>query len=101
MDIGSVIAALSLALALAVFLVNTRKDTRTDAAKEARTDAKLDNINNGVSEIRLDMRAMAKRLDGHETRLTRVESAQEEGSRRIDELERLFHQAHPPNYPPN
>lgn len=91
-----IISLCSLGLALIVFLSNRAKDTRTDAAKEARMDAKLDNINNGVSEIRLDMRAMDKRLGGAETRLTQVEGREADDRRRIENLETKFNQAHPP-----
>ena len=59
-------------------------------------DAKLDNISNGVSEIRLDMRAMDKRVGGAEKRLTQVEDREAEDRRRIETLEDKFTQAHPP-----
>lgn len=96
MDASVTISLCSLGLALIVYLSNRNKDTRTDAAKEARMDAKLDNINNGVSEIRLDMRAMDKRIGGAETRLTQVEGREADDRRRIDDLEAKFNQAHPP-----
>lgn len=96
METSVVISLCSLGLALIVFLSNRNKDTRTDAAKEARMDAKLDNINNGVSEIRLDMRAMDNRLAGAETRLTQVEGKEAEDRRRIENLETKFTKAHPP-----
>lgn len=96
MDPSVIISLCSLGLALIVFLSNRNKDTRTDAAKEARMDAKLDAINNGVSEIRLDMRAMDKRLGGAETRLTQVEGREADDRRRIEELEHKFTKAHPP-----
>ena len=96
MEASVVISLCSLGLALIVFLSNRNKDTRTDAAKEARMDAKLDNISNGVSEIRLDMRAMDTRLGGAETRLTKVEGREAEDRRRIETLETKFTKAHPP-----
>lgn len=96
METSVIISLCSLGLAVIVFLSNRNKDSRTDAAKEARMDAKLDNISNGVSEIRLDMRAMDKRVGGAEKRLTQVEDREAEDRRRIENLEDKFSQAHPP-----
>lgn len=93
---SEVIALASLLLALVLALRNGRKDASSDAAKDARTEAKLDNISNGVSEIRLDMRAMDKRLAVHDTRITQVEGKEADDRRRIDDLEKRFSQAHPP-----
>lgn len=96
MGMSELVALLSLAVAAIALILNSRKDTRTDAAREARTEAKLDNISNGVSEIRLDQRAMSKRLDVHDTRITKVEEREVDDRRRIDDLETKFNQAHPP-----
>lgn len=97
METGAIISLCSLALAVIVFLSNGRKDTRTDAAKEARTDAKLDSIANGVTEIRVEMRTMQSKLDDHSQRIAAVESSAKSAHRRLDELENLFHTAHPPS----
>lgn len=96
METSVIISLCSLGLAVIVFLSNRSKDANADAAKEARMDAKLDNISNGVSEIRLDMRAMDKRVGGAEKRLTQVEDREAEDRRRIENLEDKFTQAHPP-----
>ena len=96
METSVIISLCSLGLAVIVFLSNRSKDANADAAKEARMDAKLDNISNGVSEIRLDMRAMDKRVGGAEKRLTQVEDREAEDRRRIETLEDKFTQAHPP-----
>lgn len=96
MNASAIISLCSLGLALIVFLSNRNKDTADAAAREARTAAKLDTISNGVSEIRLDQRAMSKRLDSHDTRLTQVEARETDDRRRINELENKFNQAHPP-----
>ena len=96
METSVIISLCSLGLAIIVFLSNRSKDANADAAKEARMDAKLDNISNGVSEIRLDMRAMDKRVGGAEKRLTQVEDREAEDRRRIESLEDKFTRAHPP-----
>ena len=96
METSVIISLCSLGLAIIVFLSNRSKDANADAAKEARMDAKLDNISNGVSEIRLDMRAMDKRVGGAEKRLTQGEDREAEDRRRIETLEDKFTQAHPP-----
>ena len=96
MGVSELIALLSLALAIIVFFMNGRKDTRNDAAKEARHEAKLDAISNGVTDIRVEMRTMKSDIADHGTRLATVEGSDKEAHRRIGELEKLFHQAHPP-----
>lgn len=96
MEASAIISLCSLGLAVIVFLSNRNKEARVDAAREAKVDAKLDNISNGVSEIRLDMRAMDKRVGGAEKRLTQVEDREAEDRRRIESLEDRFTQAHPP-----
>ena len=91
-----IISLCSLGLAILVYLSNGRKDARVDAAREARTEAKLDSIANGVTELRLDLRTMDKKLTEHGERLSRVEGQEVESHRRLDELEAMFHRAHPP-----
>ena len=96
MNASAIISLCSLALALIVFLSNRNKDSRTDAAREARTEAKLDNITNGVSEIRVDFRTMRKEMDEHKTAITRLQDGEREHTRRIETLEKKFNEAHPP-----
>lgn len=96
MNASAIISLCSLALALIVFLSNRGKDSRSDAAREARTETKLDNITNGVTEIRVDFRTMRKEMDEHKTAITRLESANMENRRRLDSLETKFNEAHPP-----
>lgn len=96
MEATVIISLCSLGVAAIAFLSNTRKDTRGDAAREARTETKLDNIINGVSELRVEMRTLSKRIDGLDTRVTRSESEIAEAFRRIEDLERFTRQAHPP-----
>ena len=96
MNYSALIALCSFGLAVIVYLSNRNKDSRTDAAREARTDAKLDNITNGVSEIRLDLRTMRQDLDKHKTAIATLEASDRENRRRIEVLEKKFNEAHPP-----
>lgn len=95
MSASEIIALFSLAIAVLTMIFNGRKDTRVDAAKEARNEAKLDSISNGITEIRVDVRTMNKTLAEHGSRIVKVEGGVQEAQRRIDELEKMFHQAHP------
>ena len=95
MSTAEIIALISLGLAFFTMIFNGRKDTRVDAAKEARTETKLDSISNGITEIRVDMRTMNKTLTEHSSRIAKVEGSVQESNRRINELEKMFHQAHP------
>lgn len=96
MEATVIISLCSLGVAAVAFLSTIRKDTRGDAAREARTETKLDNIINGVSELRVEIRTLSKRIDGLENRLTKYESELAEAFRRIDALEKFTRQAHPP-----
>ena len=55
-------------------ILNSRKDTRTDAATNAVTQTKLDNLINGVTDIRVEVRSMRDLINDHTERLARVEA---------------------------
>ncbi|ENH96733.1 hypothetical protein J416_09554 [Gracilibacillus halophilus YIM-C55.5] len=49
-------------------------------------ETKLDNISNGVDNIRIDLRANEKRVSDIDNRLTRVEESTKQAHKRIDEI---------------
>jgi len=90
------IAILSLLLAGVTFVMNRRKDSNNDAAYQARMDAKLDTLNSGMVDLRVEFRSTQKTLEDHGERLSKCEEKATYALRKTDELEALFHRAHPP-----
>lgn len=87
METGLIISLGALIIAALTFAVNGRKDTRNDAANQAVLSTKLDNINNGITDIRVEMRTMRNDIGAIETRMTRAEEQIKSNSHRIDKIE--------------
>jgi len=87
METGTVISLVAAIIALAALLLNSRKETRSDAAALARIDASLASLNNGVTDIRVDLRTMQTSIADHSERLARVEARAESNTHRLDTLE--------------
>ena len=101
MNTEQIIALCALLVSVIAMLSNGKKDTRREAAKSAaenaRVEAKLDGISDGVTDIRAEIRSMRNTVHDHGERLSKVESSASGAHHRLDELENLFHKAHPPN----
>ena len=87
METGTVISLVAAIIALAALILNSRKETRSDAAALARIDASLASLNNGVQDIRVDLRTMQTSIADHSERLARVEAKAESNTHRLDTLE--------------
>lgn len=87
METGTVISLAAAIIALIALILNSRKETRSDAAALARIDTGLSTLNNGVTEIRVDLRTMQTSITDHSERLARVEARAESNTHRIDTLE--------------
>ena len=86
---GDVVAILSLLLSCLIFAASQRKDSRAAAAHDQLINDKLDRNNEMSRETRDAVRDMARKLDDHGERLTRVEqrvAALEDRSDRLDRL---------------
>ncbi|MBR1732169.1 MAG: hypothetical protein IJ729_00270 [Alloprevotella sp.] len=85
------ISGLSLAVAVIVAITNLRRNNAADdrrAATETTTlIVKLENINNGVNEIKSDMRSMKSDIQDLRDRLIIVEQSAKSAHHRIDTLE--------------
>ena len=97
---SEIIALGALIVTIIVSLTNGRRGAKTDAADQARQNAelsvKLDSAISGISDIRVDIRGLKNDLAAQGQELARVEASTESAHKRIDELEKLFHKAHPP-----
>ena len=80
-SIGALIVA---ALGL---ILNAKKETKADATALAEIKNGLNTANNGISDIRVDLRSLQTSINDHSERLARVEARTENNSHRIDALE--------------
>jgi len=60
---------------------------KKDATRDAVIETKLDNISNGVDNIRIDLRSNEKKVSENSQRLTRVEESTRQAHKRIDALD--------------
>ena len=88
MDAGMVVSGAALLIALAGLILNSRKETRQDAASMAEIKASLNSVNNGVTDIRVELRTMRESLNELAERLARVEVRSENNEKRIATLEK-------------
>ena len=87
METGTVISLIAAIVAIAALILNSRKETRSDAAALARIDTSLATLNNGVTDIRVDLRTMQTSISDHSERIARVEARAESNTHRLDTLE--------------
>ena len=86
---GDVVAILSLLLSCLIFAESQRKDSRAAAAHDQLINDKLDRNNEMSRETRDAVRDMARKLDDHGERITRVEQRVAALEDRADRLDRL------------
>ena len=86
---GDVVAMLSLLLSCLIFAASQRKDSRAAAAHDQLINDKLDRTNEMSRETRDAVRDMARQLDDHGERITRVEQRVAALEDRADRLDRL------------
>ena len=86
---GDVVAMLSLLLSCLIFAASQRKDSRAVAAHDQLINDKLDRNNEMSRETRDAVRDMARKLDDHGERITRVEQRVAALEDRADRLDRL------------
>lgn len=92
-EIGVLIAVLSLVIAVLGYQLNKQKhmaeqqqNVRNDATREAVIETKLDNISNGVENIRIDIRTNERQLGELSQRVVRVEESAKQAHKRIDNI---------------
>ena len=90
-DIPILVSFLSLVVAIVVAIVSIRRGNATDDKKEASEMTtlivKLENINNGVNEIKSDMRNMRNDIQDLRDRLIIVEQSTKSAHHRLDGLD--------------
>ena len=87
METGVLISLVAVCVSIIGLILSGRKDTRTDAANAAIVQTKLDNLINGVTDIRVELRSMRETVTEHSERLARVEARAQSNTHRLDALE--------------
>lgn len=87
METGVVISLIAVAISAIGLMLSGRKDTRTEASNAAIVQTKLDNLINGVTDIRVELRAMRDTVSDHGERLAKVEARASSNTHRLDVLE--------------
>jgi len=86
-EAGLIIAALSLILGYLGYSLNKNKSIKDEGKQDAVISTKLDNIERGVQDIRIDIKANEKRVSDLSEKLVRIEESTKSAHRRIDKLE--------------
>lgn len=86
-EAGLIIAALSLILGYLGYSLNKNKTIKDEGKQDAVISTKLDNIERGVQDIRIDIKANEKRVSDLAEKLVRVEESTKSAHRRLDKLE--------------
>ena len=90
-DLTVLISISSALLGMFIALYKKKKDSKEDTEKKATeqtiVSTKLDYISKGVDDIRLDMKAQDKKINGVVERLIKVEESTKSAHHRIDEIE--------------
>lgn len=90
-DLSILISVVSVVIAAVVAVTTIRRNNTTDDRQEASNlttlIVKLENINDGVNEIKSDMRNMKSDIQDLRDRLIRVEQSDKSAHHRLDTLE--------------
>lgn len=96
-DVIIIISFMSLLVAVAVGITNIRRNNATDDRQEASETTtlivKLENINDGVNEIKSDMRNLRNDVQDLRDRLIMVEQSTKSAHRRLNTLEGISESA--------
>ena len=89
-EVALVISALSLAFGIYQGVSNMKRNQRTDNVHEASqmttVIVKLENIGDGITEIKTDMRSVKDEVRELRDRIIKVEQSTKDAHRRIDEI---------------
>ncbi|MBF7155709.1 hypothetical protein [Bacillus albus] len=87
-EIGVLIAVLSLAISYFAYSLNKTKSIKSDGQQSAEMKAELGYIRKGVDDIRIDLKASEKQMIALGERVTRIEESSKQAHKRLDNLEK-------------
>ncbi|PWU68325.1 hypothetical protein [Gracilibacillus dipsosauri] len=92
-ELGILLSIASIIIAYLGYQLNRQKqqtkqqeNIKNDATREAVIETKLDNISNGVDNIRIDLRANERQIGALGERVTRVEESAKQAHKRLDSI---------------
>lgn len=86
-ELGILVAVLSLVIAYQAFQLNKTKAIKSDSRDSAELRAELGYIRKGVDDIRIDLKANEKNIGLLSERVTRLEESAKQAHKRISKLE--------------
>lgn len=87
-SIAVICTVLGVAISYMSFQRNKDNYLRAETREVTQNNAKLDYISKGVDDIRLDFKDQARKINGINERLIRVEESAKSAHKRIDECEK-------------
>ncbi|AOM13802.1 MULTISPECIES: hypothetical protein [Bacillus cereus group] len=87
-ELGVLIALLSLAISYFGYALNRSKAIKADGQQSAEVKAELGYIRKGVDDIRIDLKASEKQMVALGERVTRVEESTKQAHKRLDTIEK-------------
>ncbi|OKA19176.1 hypothetical protein [Bacillus cereus] len=87
-EIGVLIAVLSLAISYFAYSLNRTKSIKSDGQQSAEMKAELGYIRKGVDDIRIDQKASERQMIAFGERITRVEESAKQAHKRLDNIEK-------------
>lgn len=87
-EIGLLIAVLTLAMGYLSYSLNKSKEIKSDGQQSAEVKAELGYIRKGVDDIRIDLKANEKQMIALGERVTRVEESSKQAHKRLDNVEK-------------
>jgi len=87
-EIGVLVAILSLAISYFAYSLNKTKSIKSDGQQSAEVKAELGYIRKGVDDIRIDLKANEKQMIALGERVARVEESSKQAHKRLDNLEK-------------
>lgn len=91
--ISIISVCIALIVAVAGLLRNSHNDTKEDSTQMTTVIVKLENINDGVREIKSDIKAVKDEVESIKERVVIVEQSTKSAHKRIDTLETNEHTA--------
>lgn len=90
-EIGVFISVISVGFGLFVGIINMKRNIMTDSKSEAAqlttVIVKLENINNGISEIKAEIKNIKTETKENREKLIRLEESVKSAHKRLDKLE--------------
>lgn len=87
-EVGVLIAGLSLLVAYLGYQLNKQKAIESEGRESAEVKSELRYIRTGVDDIKIDIKANEKQMIALGERVTRVEESSKQAHKRIDNIEK-------------